>query len=54
MLEVLLRQSVSGDLAEIQMLLRRIHSPPQNREEERRERGKGGKSSNDLPEAAGP
>jgi hypothetical protein len=49
---VLLAQSVTGGSAEIQMLLRRIHSPPQQREEERHERGKRGKSSEDLPEAA--
>jgi hypothetical protein len=48
----LLRQPVTSDSAEIQMLLRRIHSPPQHREEERHERGKGGKSSENLPKAA--
>jgi hypothetical protein len=49
---VSLGQSVASDSAEIQMLLRRIHSPPQHREKERHKRGQRGKSSEDLPEAA--
>jgi hypothetical protein len=35
------------------MLLRRIHSPLQDREEERDQESEGGKSSEDLPEVAG-
>jgi hypothetical protein len=34
------------------MLLRRIHSPLQDREEERDEESEGGKSSEDLPQVA--
>jgi hypothetical protein len=35
------------------MLLRRIHSPLQDREEKRDQESEGGKSSEDLPEVAG-
>jgi hypothetical protein len=42
----------TSDSAEIQMLLGRIHSPPQRREEERHEQAKRGQSNEDLPEAA--
>ena len=48
----LLGQSVSGDLAENQMLLRCMHSPLQHREEERHQRGQRGESGDDLLEAA--
>jgi hypothetical protein len=48
----LLRQPVNDDSAEIQMLLRRIHSPPQHREEKRHEQAKRAQSSENLPEAA--
>jgi hypothetical protein len=50
---VLLGQPISGDSAQIQMLLRRIYSPLQDREEKRDEESEGGKSSEDLPEVAG-
>jgi len=48
----LLGQPVTSYSAEIQMLLGRIHPPLQHREEERRERGKRGKSREDRSELA--
>jgi hypothetical protein len=48
----MLGQSVTSYSAKIEMLLRRIHSPLQRREEERHERGKRGKSSEDLLKTA--
>jgi hypothetical protein len=37
--------------AEVQMLFRRIHSPTQQSEKERHQRGKRSESRKDLPEA---
>jgi hypothetical protein len=51
LLGVLLRLPVNDDSAEIQVLLRRIYSPPQHREEKRQEQAKRGQSSEDLPQA---
>ena len=49
---ILLRHPVNGGAAEIQMVLRRIHSPLQDPEEEGHERGKRGEPGEKLPKAA--
>jgi hypothetical protein len=45
------RPVIGGD-TEVQMLLRRIHSPTQQCEKERQQDGKSGESRQDLPETA--
>jgi hypothetical protein len=45
------RPVIGGD-AEVQMILRRIHSPTQQREEERHQDGKSGETRQELPETA--
>jgi hypothetical protein len=45
------RPVIGGD-AEVQMILRRIHSPTQHCEKERHQDGKSSESRQDLPETA--
>jgi hypothetical protein len=46
----LLGRLVKSNVAEVQMQLRRIHSPTQQRKKERRQTGKRRKSGKDLAE----
>jgi hypothetical protein len=46
-------QLVFDNAAEVQMLFRRIHSPTQQSEEKRHQRGKRSESRKDLPKATG-
>jgi hypothetical protein len=45
-----LPRQVFDNVAEVQVLLRRIHPPTEQNKEKRCETGKGGKSGQDLPE----